>query len=47
MRSFGYENAPHAQYLTDRERLNRDRIAFIGEHSTGVVDTAAAAPLTV
>jgi non-heme chloroperoxidase len=42
-----YENAPHALYLTHRERLNRDLIGFIDEHPSGVADTASAAPVSV
>jgi non-heme chloroperoxidase len=28
-----YDNAPHGLYLTHRERVNRDLLAFIGQHS--------------
>jgi pimeloyl-ACP methyl ester carboxylesterase len=42
-----YENAPHALYLTHRERLNRDLIAFIEEQPSGMLDTASGAPVSV
>jgi hypothetical protein len=29
-----YENAPHGLYLTHRERLNADLLAFIEDHTT-------------
>lgn len=33
-----YQNAPHALYLTHRERLNRDLLAFIAEDSRPKTD---------
>lgn len=38
-----YENAPHALYLTHRERLNRDLLAFIGDGSRAEAATKAVA----
>lgn len=37
-----YENAPHALYLTHRERLNRDLLAFIAEDSRPEADARSA-----
>jgi non-heme chloroperoxidase len=37
-----YENAPHGLYLTHRERLNRDLLAFIDSDSQALASAAAA-----
>lgn len=42
-----YENAPHALYLTHRERLNRDLLAFTAESLTSSSATGSAEPAGV
>jgi pimeloyl-ACP methyl ester carboxylesterase len=39
-----YQNAPHALYLTHRERLNRDLLAFVAEDSFPKTDAQTPIP---
>ena len=38
-----YDNAPHGLYLTHRERLNSDLLAFIDEARAALAPTSSAA----